>query len=464
VVNSAPTALADPESERGLLGSLMLDAPGALAQVNGLRAEDFAEERHRRIYAGVRALVADGTRVDPVALQRSLATHGVPVSLDYLADLSLGAFTTTSVPWHAGQVADCARRRGLVELAERLGRDARDPSVPVANALAVASSVLASTLPVAARNRFRRFTVDEALTATAAGIEWLPCLQHDGFVIQGTSTLLAAGPKAGKTYTSSWMVTEWLEMGHRVLWITEESLMAWGSRLRRLEAAGVDLRLWHDGLEPVNPAGASPAELLALAVASKADIVILDTVRTIAGIVNENDAAEVSRALRPWIEAIVNVGGRTLICIHYVRKSGGEAGEGVAGSHAFRSEVDTILELVRDKEFANRRSLRGESRIVPISTVITQLGEDDRITVLGSPSQVVGRELERLVVEALGEGGRLMKTSELHVAISPRPALATLKRALERLGTQRHILRDPPIGVDAARQTVRWGLREQLSM
>lgn len=457
----ADTRIADLDAERALLGSLILD-PAALSQVNGLRAEHFAEERHRRIYAAIGSLVADGSPVEPLIIQRLLATRGAPVAIDYVVELATSAFTTTAVSWHADQISDCAQRRHLVDLAERLRRDAHDPGVPVANARSVARETLEPTQPIAP---LRTFRAADARAAAARGISYLPFLGRDGLVLEGCSTMLAAGPKVGKSQTLSRVVVGWLQLGHRILWFTEESAYVWGLRLERLEDVYGPHVPWQEGIEFVNAGTTSPADLLRIAREHAAGIVIMDTVRDVLRIADESDPAAVGNALRPWCYSLAAEPRKTFMPVHHHRKGDGSHGDQVSGSTAFLATVDTLLELRRDKDRRDRRLLRGESRLMDVPTLALELDDEDRMVIVGEASEVAGRDLEQSCFEVLRVGGGWLSTAEVHAGLGAgAPVRSSVHRALVSLARRDLVLRNPPLAEAANGRRVTWSVSYQPSL
>lgn len=450
----------DLEAERALLGSLILDPATALSQVNGLRAEHFAEERHRRLYAAISLLVADQVPVEPLVIQRTLAARGTPVDVTYVAQLASDAFTVASAGWYAEQIVDCARRRDLLGVARRLGRDAKDPSVPVPNAVSVATGALETTQPVAPLRRFRAV---EARAAAERGITYLPFLGHDGLVVEGCSTMLAAGPKVGKSQTLSRVAVGWLELGHQILWFTEESAFVWGLRLERLEDVYGRRVPWQEGVEFINAGTTSPAELLRLAREHVADIVILDTVRDVLRIADESDAGEVGSAIRPWCYVLADEPRKTFIAVHHHRKGEGAHGEQVSGATAFLATVDSLLELRRDKEHPERRLLRGESRLIDVPSLALELDDEDRMVIIGEASQVAGRDLEQSCFEVLRtHGGSWLSTADVRALLGEgAPVRSSVHRALVSMARRDLILRTPAIGEEATGRRVTWAISYQ---
>lgn len=120
--------LADHESERAVLGAVMLDNATLPAVEGQLRVEHFEHGPHRLIYAAVLGLAASGTPVDLVTVVGSLRERaeledvGGPAYVSSLVD---GIPRTASAEAWAKRVREKARRRAAITIAERLISQAR---------------------------------------------------------------------------------------------------------------------------------------------------------------------------------------------------------------------------------------------------------------------------------------------------------------------------------------------------
>src|SRR5690349_12754985 len=83
---------ADTESERLILGAVQIGSDFGLV-ASALSSQDFALEKHRRIFAGMKALHDRGEPIDRVTLARELMDRGQLESVDglgYLVSLDDG--------------------------------------------------------------------------------------------------------------------------------------------------------------------------------------------------------------------------------------------------------------------------------------------------------------------------------------------------------------------------------------
>jgi len=118
--NAPPPAPVQPDTERALLGGLLLDgwrARDVLDEV-GLRAEDFAIRAHGVTFAAITKLADAGRPVDPVTVTDELARAG---TLEVAGGRTAVAKLQTLVPgsahvaFYARQVRELAARRRIME-------------------------------------------------------------------------------------------------------------------------------------------------------------------------------------------------------------------------------------------------------------------------------------------------------------------------------------------------------------
>ncbi|MCM8750693.1 bifunctional DNA primase/polymerase, partial [Thermomicrobiaceae bacterium CFH 74404] len=257
--------------------------------------------------------------------------------------------------------------------------------------------------------------LDAADLATAdlpAELPSLPLLSQDGYVIEGWSHLVAGYPKAGKTELVYACVREWVRAGRSVLWLTEESELVWAHRLRRDPALPRGLRL-------VFGLGERPDRLLDRAMRGDEPVVVIDTIRSLLGIADEADNAEIARVVGQWESALR---GKTRLYVHHLRKGLGDHGLAVAGGTMLVGAVDRVLELRHDEHDSGRRVLRVISRIVGASDLLLGLDSDGWPVALGDPAAV---ELERVMAACLDvlEPESWLKTGEVRDRLpEPKPS------------------------------------------
>jgi uncharacterized ParB-like nuclease family protein len=144
----------------------------------------------------------------------------------------------------------------------------------------------------------------------ALDLHYLPLLGREGYFVKGWSHLLSAYPRTGKTELLLRCIRQWLQEGETVLYFTEEPRPIWVHRLRR--NAGP----W-DGLRLVFGLAVDPAQLLARASAADQSVLIVDSIRNL-GLMGEDetDNSEPARHIAPWV-AIGRIKNQTIILVHH---------------------------------------------------------------------------------------------------------------------------------------------------
>jgi hypothetical protein len=279
----------------------------------------------------------------------------------------------------------------------------------------------------------------------------MPFLGQNGYIIRGWSHVLSGYPRAGKTELAVALVREWLDLGEEVLYITEEPLSIWQARLRSIPGD------W-SGLTVVFGLSEDPDTPLQRAFAKNGTIVIIDTIRSLLQIRDENDNSELARVLSPWIAAARRAGA-TFIALHHNRKGGGEHGEGIAGGHALLGLFDMGLELERDRGGDRRRVIRPHARLVQPLELLYEQNEAGSFRALGDPRSVTRDEVKERVRSILTEAWQT--TAEVREALDePRPSDEQLRLTLKSLATSGEVERAPSISEAAQGKTHRWRLSQ----
>lgn len=214
-------------------------------------------------------------------------------------------------------------------------------------------------------------------------LEYIPLLGVDKLLARGTTTLLAAHPKAGKTTLLIHACRQWLQQGLRVAYLSEDPPVVWSLRLQRHPEL-------HNLLISCAPR-AHPERWQRAIREAQPDIVIVDTIRRFASIADESDPAKVAAALAYFIDLTRDLPRTAVLLAHHTRKSARADGDAtladVAGSHAFASEVDAILTLTRHEKNPRQRILKpieGRLWLTAPEPLVLELAPD------GSAYQVVG--------------------------------------------------------------------------
>lgn len=278
---------------------------------------------------------------------------------------------------------------------------------------------------------------------------YLTILDQEGFISVGASHLLASDPKAGKTELLFQSAQSW--QGYRVLWMTEESRRMWRRRLKR--------RSSHIGKVPhITWDYATGKVLVDRSYAIKRilddsyDVIIIDTVRSLLSLTDENDNSAVAAAIVPYIQAAVS-SSKTLILVHHERKVAGQFGQGISGASAFGGIVDTLLELKRMPGFpdstARKLEILGRVDIVGEITYFRMPSEEFKVmSGPGVPTLEV-----RLAVELDG----WKTTAEIVTLLSdPKPSAEHIRKTLLGMAYKNDVERDPPVSEQSRGKTVKW--------
>jgi hypothetical protein len=240
----------------------------------------------------------------------------------------------------------------------------------------------AETPPNDKRNDRQQFTDPVPLSALKAGddsTQWL----WQGYFARDGITLLSALWKSGKTTLISHLLRA-LQDGRdfcglptrkaTTLVVSEESQSLWS---KRRDALGLSDAHWFK----IRPFVGKPSYglweefigwLADKLIDRPADLIVFDTISALWPVKDENDAAQVQRALMP-LRLLSE--GRTLAMSHHLGKSGGSEGTASRGSGALPAFVDLILEMRRfapDDRADHRRVLSAWGRYddVPAELVI----------------------------------------------------------------------------------------------
>jgi replicative DNA helicase len=114
---------ANPDAERFVLGSILLNDAVWHQVADELDTDDFSLEKHRRIFARMKDLIARGEHVDRVTLPNELIKHGQLESVDglsYLISLDEGLPTLTNLDAYIRIVKDKALLRSMIFDAQKL--------------------------------------------------------------------------------------------------------------------------------------------------------------------------------------------------------------------------------------------------------------------------------------------------------------------------------------------------------
>lgn len=108
---------ASPDAERSILGAILLENTHFHEASNGITADDFSLESHRRIFSRMEGLILEGRPVDLVSLVEELARKKEVESVGgvaYIASLTEGLPRRVSIDEYVRIVADKSIARQLI--------------------------------------------------------------------------------------------------------------------------------------------------------------------------------------------------------------------------------------------------------------------------------------------------------------------------------------------------------------
>jgi replicative DNA helicase len=119
----------DLDSERALLGAMILEPVIAQRAVDHVTAADFYRRGHGKIYTAIAGLLEDATAVDFITLRNAMAGAGTLEAAGgpaYLAALTDGMPKSTNWSHYAAIVRELRRHRDLIFVATKLQNEAYD--------------------------------------------------------------------------------------------------------------------------------------------------------------------------------------------------------------------------------------------------------------------------------------------------------------------------------------------------
>jgi hypothetical protein len=321
-------------------------------------------------------------------------------------------------------LAGSMRRRGMgqasIEAALRIENAARcQPPLSGAEVSAVVASVSRYT-PAQADNsfqasrpgglpetHFKPVRASDLLNEVQEPTEWV----LEDFLPVGSLALLAGKPKEGKT-TLAYELAAKVAQGQSFLGRTtqkggvlivavEEHRRDVKARLANLGAEGIENLYVHVG--PLKPTPTFFAMLTTFIQDHEIRLVIVDTLAAFWSVQNENDASEMTKAVKPLLQ-LARESDACVLLIHHARKSEGSHGDEIRGSGALFGLVD-IAVVMKRHSVETQRLLQAQSRFPETpSELVVELREHGYVA-LGDPAAV----------------GKADKLKRLHAALTETP-------------------------------------------
>ena len=232
-----------PDAEKQVLGWLLNGQTDAHDVLSVLRAEDFHDKKHEKIYETIADLHKAKKRVDLVTVSARMEALGLSVYLAAVegdAYLSALAIECSYAPLetiveYAKMIVDASRRRALIiaaeELKDRAYRGADDSGTIAEQTQATLGSLcdrshaktprpLREVIHEAVRELERRYQNKSAITGVPSGLRDLDDLTHGWQYSE--LTIIGARPSMGKTALVMQSAIHGAEMGHPGLIFTLE--------------------------------------------------------------------------------------------------------------------------------------------------------------------------------------------------------------------------------------------------
>ena len=202
------------DAERTVLGAILVSNEALPEAESSLRAEHFADERHRTIWRAMLSLSERDIGIDTLTLRDQLQVSnelGKAGGISYVASLDDGVPKITNVTHWARQVRERALRRATLALGQRLVESAGDSSLGTDEVIDRHSQQLnrlleshetANTQPIAevlkeAKVRLDAFTQAKGITGIPTSIPDLDNLTNG--LQPGSLYIVAGRPSRGKS-------------------------------------------------------------------------------------------------------------------------------------------------------------------------------------------------------------------------------------------------------------------------
>jgi hypothetical protein len=452
------------EAEEAVLGGILLAAQSEHTSAVDLCIAELGEEafyavHHRVIYRIIERLHNTGHVPDLITVTEELQRNGL---LDeaggaaYLTGLSGSEFSTGLLPQHVRILRDLWAKRAIAGLAGEVHHAAQNGTSPGALISLLERGLgflreLDSDVdtPNPPSNRIQ--TAADLLVRAEECQRWWPMWGQPGIVGPGVAMLISGHAKvAGKTTAVGIGIRDLLQGDPNLsaLVLTEEPPALWRERLKRW-----DFHTQNWGFRFAD--GTPWPTLLRELEQQRIDILVVDTLRMFAGIIDENDASAVGASIRPLI-LLTRRKNIALVALHHLRKTEGEEGLAHAGSTALVALFDVALELRRDQRAPGRRIMAALSRFEETPRALALEKREEQVVVLGSPEAVVLSEVVERVVEVILPSSQLTVYEILEALGEPKPSREQVSRALKQLQAEGRVT---ATGRGVKRDPHRWGRR-----
>jgi replicative DNA helicase len=112
------------EAEKALLGSVLIN-PGCMTGLD-IEVSDFTSEMHREIWQAMNSVIDQKLDLDYLTIVNELERKGSKEARPYLSGLTLSTPSSMHAETYAMEVKDSARRKQMIEIAQRIVKTAMD--------------------------------------------------------------------------------------------------------------------------------------------------------------------------------------------------------------------------------------------------------------------------------------------------------------------------------------------------
>jgi hypothetical protein len=237
-------------------------------------------------------------------------------------------------------------------------------------------------------SNFHPVSADQLLAKTPEEVVWV----LDDYLPAGGLVLLAGKPKEGKTTFAFELAIKTAlglpflgrrtKRGGVLIMAVEEHERDVLLRLRNLSLTGLDRVFVHSG--PSVPTATVYSCITSFVREHDVRLILIDTLASFWRVENENDAAEMTKAVKPILQ-LARDSGACVLLIHHARKSEGQYGDEIRGSGALFALVDVAL-IMKRHEVQTQRLLQAQSRYHETPPELVLELRDTGYVALGDPA------------------------------------------------------------------------------
>ena len=279
---------------------------------------------------------------------------------------------------------------------------------------------------------FKPIRASDLLAEVPEPLDWI----LEDYLAVGSLALVVGKPKEGKT-TLVYELAVKVAQGHTFLGRTtqkagvlilavEENRRDVKARLANLGADGLETLHLHIG--PLTPTPTFFAALTSFITHHEIRLVIVDTLAAFWSVQNENDASEMTKAVKPLLR-LARESGACVLLIHHARKSEGSHGDEIRGSGALFGLVDVAI-IMKRHSVETQRLLQSQSRFPETPAELVVELREHGYESLGDPAKVGKADKLRRLREALTEQPEEIAALAKKAGLSRRDATRILSLLL----------------------------------